>query len=187
MAACTSLSEVLNEIWVTALPISEKRRMCWFAVAAAYGQQIGTERGAVGGNGDVDCSSIADLQEAMAIISDGAGHRMNRPLDVVYWLRNHSLNDPSKRFSKLAKRRNLNGHPDVRLIHDLRDAMSAYESTDVAGSDSGCSRTLSSIHHDDPQGKPLYFHIGSDAGGNEVGEGWLDHTDDGIWYWHWFK
>ena len=63
-------------------------------------------------------------------MSDVAGRRLARPVDAVHWLQGNNFIDLGKLFLKLAKRRNLNCHLEVLLVHDLRKAVDASSLAD---------------------------------------------------------
>ena len=110
-----SLQQLLNEIWATALPLSERRRLARQVVTtAALGNGANSEQ----------AEAKAIYEELLDTVGKKAGLE-HKPsiVEAKHWLRSRGSNGcrMASRLGKISKLRNLVAHPDPTLLKDILD------------------------------------------------------------------
>ena len=120
MARGRSLPDVLNDIWASQLPVSERRRLA--ARISAVSMSGGPHRLA-GESGD----EVVTLEEAL--IAAGGGVKLSISAAKAHLRLLPEGHQLASRVSRLSKIRNGRAHPDVNLLRDIRQAIAGVVQT----------------------------------------------------------
>ena len=117
-----TLSEVLDGVWASSLPVAEKRRLCARAVTAPLLAGVPVR-------GDSGDSAVVRIEEVLVEVAKAVGRSR---LDVgaakaILRSRGEEGKALAARLGKLSKARNASAHPDVTLAADVRGWVLAEE------------------------------------------------------------